>query len=161
MIRKYFFLLIVLFFYSCEYSPFQKNNKVLPLDTILDFTTVDSPPTFEVCKDLIDKAIMNTCFRTTFSSIFSEALKIQTQKNQLTVRNAIDEEIILYVSISKEGKLLLKDIKISEVTALEIPEIKTILFDVINQFPKVYPAIKRGVPVATEYTLPIKIKLGS
>ncbi len=125
----------------------------------MNLNSVDSPPSFDTCKDLIEKNKKEECFRTTLSSLFSKEISKKENSKILIVRSSIDEVVQLTVSVSNQGVLSLKESKISDQILLEIPEIETVFKKTIQNLPKVYPAIKRGIPVATEYKLPIRIKL--
>ena len=64
---KYFvFLFFGLFFItSCDKFSFTKNKNIQVIDTIVDFTSVDTYPSFKVCDSLIDKIKKSACFRKT------------------------------------------------------------------------------------------------
>ena len=157
--RFFVFLIILIFFSSCDYLPFQKKKELVPIDTIVNLKSVDSPPSFDTCKDLIEKTKKEKCFRTTFSTLFSNEISKKENSKSLIVRSSIDEVIQVIISISNQGVLSLKEIEKSNQLLSEIPDIETIFSKAIQNLPKVYPAIKRGIPVATEYVLPVRIKL--
>ena len=157
--KALFLLLLLVSFTQCDYLPFQKKKELVPLDTIVNFNSVDSPPSFNACKDLIEKNKKEECFRTTLSSLFSKEISKKENSKNLIVRSSIEEVVQLTVSINNQGVLSLKESKISVKILSEIPEIDTIFKKAIQNLPKVYPAIKRGIPVTTEYILPIRIKL--
>jgi hypothetical protein len=61
--------------------------------------------------------------------------------------------------IDKDGKFTLKNIE-------STPELKEVLVHLdslvrlsLQSLPIVFPAIKRGIPVSTQYQLPIKIRV--
>lgn len=152
-------ILLIVLAVSCDYLPFQNKKDLVPLDTIVDFSTVDSPPTFDLCKSLIEKEKKNTCFRNTLSDLVSKELQSDEFSEDFVVRSEIDELINLKIQFDKNGALKIKDLKLSNELNAHIPEMDSILYKVIQKLPKVYPAIKRGIPVVTEYTLPVRIKL--
>ena len=56
------------------------------------------------------------------------------------------------------GKTSLSAVKISEITKKQFPEFDSILKVSLQNLPIVQPAIKRNIPVTTEFTLPIILK---
>ena len=81
-------------------------------------------------------------------------------KNQhYVVTNSIEDTIKLTFSISENGTPNISEIKISQAALKEIPDIKNEILNSVNSLPKIYPAIKRGQQVKTEFKLPIIIKV--
>ena len=157
--RQSILLILVLVCTQCDYWPYQKKKELVPLDTIVDFSSVDTPPTFSACEDLMEKAQKEACFRATLSKKFSQELSRKTYAKDLVVESDLDETVTLTIAISREGEMRLKTIQMSEKISQEIPEITSVFKRVVAKLPKLYPAIKRGIPVGTEYTLPVRIKL--
>lgn len=144
---------------SCDYLPFQSKKQFTPLDTIVDFRSVDTPPTFKECNDFIENGDLRDCFRTTLANFFSTELASKEYTQAFTVSRDFDESITLRLRITKQGVMHFKEIQISSELNNEIPELRSILHKTINKIPKVFPAIKRGIPVETEYILPVRIKI--
>jgi hypothetical protein len=48
--------------------------------------------------------------------------------------------------------------EVSEVIIKQLPTLDSLLAISIQNIPKIYPAIKRGIPVKTKYILPIRIQ---
>ncbi|MFY0629929.1 MAG: hypothetical protein JXR05_06070 [Flavobacteriaceae bacterium] len=141
-------------FCSCDYFSFQKNKPQEKLDTNVDYKAVDTPPSFEACKNLIDQEKID-CFRKMMHQEIAKSLSSQDIK----VKRPVDETIHVIITISSEGKATLKSIKASDNLYQEIPKLKQMLEKSIVGLPIIYPAIKRGITVTSEYTMPIKIKL--
>lgn len=125
------------------------------LDTNVDTTTVDTPPSFEACNPLIEKEAKTQCFRKTIHQEISASL----QKQQIKVRKPIDETVEVIITIHANQTASLKSIKASAALLKEIPDLQQRIEKAIAELPKIYAAIKRGIPVTSEYTLPIRIKL--
>lgn len=121
----------------------------------IDFGSVDSSPSFKVCDSIIDKEKKTSCFESTFrTNIFSSLAK-----NSIKVKKEIDETIIVSITIQSNKKVKLSSIKVSKKLSEQIPNLKEMIEKSIQDLPEIYPAIKRGIPVTTEYKLPIRIKL--
>ena len=140
---------------SCEYFNFNKKSKLQEVDTSIDFSTVDVFPTFEACKSFIDKAEKTTCFRNTIHKHISENLA----KHQLEVKNPIDETIQVSVLINNKGDVSIQKISSSEMLKKEFPAIDSLITISLQDLPKLFPATKRGIPVTTQYQIPIQIQV--
>ncbi len=152
MIRlSYFF--IALLFVSCDY--FQKSNKnqKQDLDTIINLKKVDTSPYFEDCKHLIDQEKTN-CFRQVMQRKITNLLQNYSDISTIS----IDKKVILFLKIDKKGKVSISDIKPSEFIEKNIPNFENYIKKSVDSLPKLYPALKRGIPVTTQYKMPIHIK---
>ncbi len=140
-------LLLLLIMQSCEYFITPK-----PAPILIDFSKVDSSPSFEECKLLIDDE-RTQCFRNTIHKKLTTALT----KHSLTVKQAVNETVQLQLIISAKGEITVKDLTLSKQLTAEIPKIDSLLRSNVDNLPKVSPAKKQGIPVATQYTMLIKI----
>ncbi len=70
----------------------------------------------------------------------------------------INDTIFVKLIIDKTGKVILNDIKSSEFIQQQIPKLDSLIADGISSLPKLKPAIKRDMPVTTQFSLPIVIK---
>lgn len=154
MFVRCFFLLVLVSFSSCDKFSFQKKTKIA-LDTIVNFSSVDTSPSFKICDSIIDKEQQSDCFRNTIHKKIGEEL----QQHQFTITDSISETIYVAIVIDARGKITLKNIESSEYIKKQLPSLDSVLQVSIDKIPTVYPAIKRGIPVTTKYRLPIKIQL--
>ena len=123
--------------------------------TQLDDTTVEASPSFKVCDTIIDKESKPACFGTNIRlKIFSSL-----SKHSITVKNSVNETITVSIVIQSNREVKLSGIKASDSLIKEIPNLQKMIEKSIEDLPEIYPAIKRGIPVTTAYTIPIKIKL--
>lgn len=147
----FFLLLIVLVSISCNNLTTSK-NKTLPLDTIIDYTKVDVSPAFISC-DHLEGSKKSACFE--------NELRVKVYKelhqHDFFVREDINETVVLTIQITSKGKINLKKIQSSSTIKSELPELEEILKKTIENMPVIIPAFKKGIPVVTEYTLPIKV----
>ncbi|OYX24946.1 MAG: hypothetical protein B7Z06_08120 [Flavobacteriales bacterium 32-35-8] len=147
------FLLLVMLC-SCEYF----NVKKVSSETILkeelqtfNWNDVDEYPTFSVCDSTSTKQEKKACFEQTLTSFIYNYL----QKDAIIVTHDINDTIKLNFKVTATGDLILLDTKIDSLTNNEIPNIKQLLTESLDSLPKIFPAIKRGQQVTTEFTLPI------
>jgi hypothetical protein len=80
------------------------------------------------------------------------------KKFTLNSKEVVNDTILVRLKIDNLGKTSLSSIKISENTKSQIPEFDSILKLSLQNLPILEPAIKRNMPVATEFTLPIVLK---
>lgn len=148
---KYLIIVCVLFS-SCEFFNFKKIENQQVIDTIVDFSKVDTSPSFVECKDKIDRERL-ACFRSTIHQKLSENLAI----HQIKVKDSIDETISVFLSINSKGNISLKEVVSSDNIKTQISSIDSLLKISVDKLPKISPALKRSIPVNTEYQLPIRI----
>ncbi|MCL7753637.1 hypothetical protein [Polaribacter sp. Z022] len=154
-LRLLTFLLIIVFCTSCDKFSFSKNTQKSTLDTIVDYSSVDTFPSFKECDSIIDKNQKSTCFRNTIHQKIGEEL----QKNTFTIKDSIDEVIYVDLLINSNGIFSLDSIQSSLKIKTEIPSLDSVIKASIKKLPKIFPANKRGIPVTTKYQLPIRIQL--
>ena len=147
--------LLILVGTSCEYFNLNKKSHLQEVDTIIDFSSVDVYPTFEACKSYIDKTKKTNCFRNTIHKHISESLA----KHKLEVKKPVNETIQVAVLITNKGKVSVQKITSSAILKKEIPTIDSLITLSLEDLPKLFPATKRGIPVTTQYLIPIQINV--
>jgi len=125
------------------------------LDTIVNFSSVDTSPSFKVCDSIIDKQKKTNCFRTTIH----QKIGAELQKHQFVIRDSISEIVYVDLLINSKGKIILEAMDSSEEIKIKLPKLDSVLRISVDKIPNVYAAIKRGIPVTTKYRLPIKIQI--
>ena len=78
---------------------------------------------------------------------------------EIKVKKEIDEVIQVVITINSDKNIVLTSIEASQDIYREIPDIEIIIKKAIADLPEVFPAIKKSIPVTSEYMLPIRIKL--
>mgnify|MGYP000389181102 CR=1 FL=1 len=152
--RVFPFLLLMICCTSCTYFSTDKNKTQQSLDTIINFNKVDVSPSFTECKDKIDEA-KTVCFRENIHKKIADNLR----QHHLEINKTINEVVTIELEISTEGKIILKKINSSENIKSQLPSLDSLLQASVNTLPKIFPAIKRGIPVTSQYSLPIRIQL--
>jgi hypothetical protein len=149
------FLLLSILITSCDNFSFSKNKNIQLLDTVVNFSSVDTSPSFKVCDSIIDKQKKSDCFRTTIH----QKIGAELQKHKFSVKNAISEIVYVDLLINSKGKIIFETIESSNHMKIQLPKLAAILKLSVDSIPGIYPAIKRGIPVTTKYRLPIKIEV--
>ena len=156
MIKQFLALFICLFLItSCSYFENKWNSELIQeVDTIVDFNTVDAFPLFPNCKDIPSRKKQQICFQLEIAQHIYASLK----QYQLNAKEVINDTIFVKLRIDALGKTSLSGIQIASKTKKLLPEFDSILKISLQNLPTLQPAIKRAMPVATEFTLPIVLK---
>lgn len=157
-IMRFFLMICIVIgcFSSCDYMSFTKKKDPLQtLDTIIDFSSVDMPPKFAACSSIIDKQQLFSCFGKEMHVFISK----QLEKTNLKVKKSLDETLEIKLKINNRGQVILESISTSELVSSQLPELTQLIQKAVSDLPQLQPALKRGIPVATEYILPLRIKL--
>ena len=154
---KHFFVFITLFsLQSCEYFNVKKTSSEAILNEELqtfNWQAVDDYPSFSICDSSKTKTEIISCFKSTLINHINAYLK----KEIIIVTQDVSDTILLKFQVSNLGELLLMDAKVDSITIQEIPNIKDLLSNSLDSLPKIFPAIKRGQQVTSEFNLPIII----
>jgi hypothetical protein len=154
-LRVLFFLLIAFFVTSCDKISFSKKDKNIVLNNSVDFSSVDTFPSFKVCDSIIDKTQKADCFRTTIH----QKIGAELRKHAFIIKDSIDEVINVDLLINSEGVFTLDAIQSSNNIKKVLPHLDSLLRETVEKLPKIHAANKRGIPVTIKYSLPIRIKL--
>lgn len=143
---------------SCNY--FEK-KKVYTEDILqeelqtFNWNDVDEYPTFASCETTTGKDNKRQCFENTILQVLNKKLSEQN----IVVTEDINDTIILKITIDNQGNFNVNDIKSGELTKAQIPKIDSLLIHSFDSLPKIYPAIKRSQQVATQFSLPIVVRI--
>jgi len=140
---------------SCTYFENQrKKEPIQEIDTVVDFNKVDAFPLFPNCKDIPSRDKQQICFQLEIAQHIYASLK----EYQLNAKEVVNDTVLVKLKVDILGKTSLSAIKISTKTKEQLPEFDSILKVSLQSLPILQPAIKRNMPVATEFTLPIILK---
>lgn len=156
---KHFYVCIVFsMLVSCEYFNAKKTSSEAILKEELqtfNWNDVDEYPTFSICDSSSTKQERKQCFENTLTTYITTYLR----KDTIVVTQDIKDTIQLQLQVSGKGLLSLVDIQVDSLTLHEIPNIKELLAQSLDSLPKIFPALKRGQQVKTEFKLPIIIQV--
>jgi len=154
---KHFYLgMLLILLTSCKYFDVKKTSSEAILKEELqtfNWNEVDEYPTFSFCDSLSEKPDKKHCFQNYLTTKILNVL----QSEKLVVTHDFSDTIDLKFKISDQGELQLLDFEVDTNTLREIPEIKSLIQSSVSEVPKIYPAIKRGQQVKTEFTLPLVV----
>lgn len=151
-------LRFLLFFMVCcackEFNLKKINESTLVEEELknINWNSVDEYPTFETC-DSTSNQSPESCFKKILVGHINEALS----KANIVITEDINDTIMLRLQIDDQGKISIPDIEAKSTTREAIPSLDSLMRDCLSDLPKVYPAIKRGQQVSTEFQLPVVV----
>ncbi len=158
--RKIFpiLLLLVLLFNSCQYFdqqiPSEKELLQKELKSI-NWKEVDEYPSVVDCEKIDNKEQRQQCFFEILTQLIQEKLSVDT----LSVLYPELDTIEVKVTIFPNATMKFEPQFPKDSVAYDKIKIDSILKTRLVDFPKVNPAIKRGIPVKTQFILPVILKV--
>ena len=150
--------LILVSLNSCKYFDAKKTTSEAILKEELktfNWNDVDVYPSFSKCDSLEKKHEKMYCFQYFLKKQIFESL----EKEVIVVTQDISDTIQLKFQVSETGVLTLIEIEIDSLTIEEIPNMEALIIEGLDALPEIFPAIKRGQQVKTEFQLPIIINV--
>ena len=147
---------IIMVTYSCDFISPKKTtlrNTAL-LDSIIDYNDVDVYPLFLDCNNCDTSEKQNLCFE---MELLRRLQKI-TSKNSFDISSEVSDTIEVEILVDTEGRISIVEIHKSTQIEQQLPELDSLLFKSFALLPAtVQPSLKRGIPVNSKFTLPIRI----
>ncbi len=156
--RVFCVFIVVFLLHSCEYFKVKKTTPEAILNEELktfNWNEVDEYPSFSVCDSLSGKTNKQQCFSQTLTQHILQYLN----KQKIIVNKHVSDTINLEFELSETGQLTLKNTTLDSLTVTEIQNIKQLLQHSLDSLPQIFPAIKRGQQVKTQFRLPIVIQV--
>jgi len=151
------FVIFCLIFTSCEYFNVKKTSSEQILKDELksfNWNDVDAYPTFTSCDSVSSKKERKSCFVSTLAKHIFQNLSDE----KMIVTHDLNDTVVIDFKLTEKGALSILDIQIDESTLEILPGLNEQLQKSIDSLPKIFPAIKRGQQVTTQFKLPIIIK---
>lgn len=155
MLQRIFIVLFCLFLLtSCEFFKKKEFTPTVVIDTIVDYNSVDVFPLFPSCDSIPSQEKQKVCSQIKLSEHIYASLSIQ----EIRATEILNDTILIKLNIDTSGKVSLSSLIANDYINQQIPNLDSLLKMGVNQLPVLKPAIKRGTPVSTEFTLPIVVK---
>jgi hypothetical protein len=156
-LKKLVFFFTFIALTSCNYLdkkvPSEQELLTKQLQQI-NWNEVDEYPSFNECETLEDKFQQKQCFFEFLTSTIQEKLSIDT----LSILFPELDTIEVKVTVFPNSTLLFEPQFPKDSVAYDVVKIDSILHARLVEFPKVNPATKRGIPVKTQFILPVIIQ---
>jgi hypothetical protein len=155
-IQNLAFVILFTFFQSCQYFekkvPSEKELLEKQLKEI-NWDQVDEYPSVNSCDTIPDKEARKVCFFEFVSKNISEKL----MQDKVYLMYPKIDTLNLKVTVSANSDLYFETQKITD-TLIDKTKIDSVINSKLLDFPRITPAIKRGIPVKTQFELPIILK---
>ncbi len=151
------FVIFCLILTSCNYFNIKKtSSEEILKDELQSFNwnEVDEFPTFASCDSSSTKQERKDCFET----ILANHILNKLSQEKMIVSHDLNDTIIIEFKLSEKGKISILNMKIEDETMRNLPKLKEQIIVSIDSLPEIFPAIKRGQHVITQFKLPIIIK---
>lgn len=149
--RIIIFIFTSLVFVSCDFFQKKELNTDEVVDTIIDYKSIDNFPLFPDCDSIPSSEKQQICSQIKLS----ESIYASLASAHITTLRTVNDTLYLKLKINSSGEVFLTNYKASEFLHGQIPKLDSLLKKGVSNLPTLKPAIKRGIPVATEFTLPI------
>lgn len=157
-LKQYYLFLIFIFFNSCQYFdkqiPSEKELLQKELKSI-NWKEVDEYPSVVNCEKIDDKKQRQQCFFEVLTQLIQEKLSVDT----LSVLYPELDTIEVKVTVFPNATMKFEPQFPKDSVAYDKIKIDSILKARLVGFPKINPAIKRGIPVKTQFILPVILKV--
>lgn len=157
-LKQYYLFLVFIFFNSCQYFdkqiPSEKELLQKELKSI-NWKEVDEYPSVVDCEKIDNKAQRQQCFFAVLTQLIQEKLSVDT----LSVLYPELDTIEVKVTVFPNATLQFEPQFPKDSVAYDTIKIDSILKARLVDFPKINPAIKRGIPVKTQFILPVILKV--
>lgn len=156
MKRCYPAIILLLILSSCGYFETKKISSESFYESekaAINWEEVDQYPVFEACSAEAQKEAQLRCFQQILAQSILEAADVATWRTT----QAISDTVLLRIRIDEVGQLGLLQIRMDSLVARQLPYLNSAIEKAMASVTSPAPAYKRGIPVATEFTLPVVI----
>ncbi len=151
------FLLLLLSLNSCQLFETEKiSTETFYKEELnsIDWNDVDQYPVFKACEERTEKEVQRQCF----VNSLSETLYNTVQKNIYGTYQSISSTVLVELSVSERARFSIDTIRMDSLLLHTFPRLKSALYKSVDSLQLIAPAYKRGIPVRTQFTLPIRIE---
>ncbi len=157
--RKLFLILLFLplLFYSCKYfeKPIPSEKELLQKELkAINWKKVDEYPSVAECEKIEDKTQRQQCFFEFLTQVIQQKLGVDTLAVLYPKLDTIEIKVTLFPNATMQFEPQFP----KDSTAYDTIKIDSILKARLVDLPKINPALKRGIPVKTQFILPVIIK---
>ena len=155
--RKAIALFLVSLCFSCQYFEKKVPNEKELLEKQLkeiNWNEVDEYPSVADCEKLTDATQRKQCFFEFLTTTIQQKLAVDTLSTLFPKLDTIEVKVTVFPNSTMEFEPQFP----KDSVAYDTIKIDSILRIRLVNFPKVNPAIKRGIPVKTKFVLPVIIK---
>jgi hypothetical protein len=156
--KKTLSLTLLFLISSCQYFGGEVPSKKELLDkelNAINWDEVDEFPSFSECDKIKNERMQKQCFFEFLTQTIQEKLSSDTLVTLYPELDTIEVKVTVFPNSTMKFEPQFPKDSI----AYDTVKIDSILQSRLVNFPKVHPATKRGLPVKTEFILPVIIKI--
>lgn len=155
--KIFLFILLSTILTSCQW-----NTKNIPNEQTLyqeefkkiDWKKVDTYPSIDQCDSLIDEIAQHNCFFEFISNNLQTKLNVDTLEGKFESLDTLK----IVVTIEADAKTSFQLYQYPDSLKSKIQVVDSILKIKDTDFPIIHPATKRGIPVKTQFVIPVVVK---
>ncbi|MGA9637131.1 hypothetical protein [Flavobacterium sp.] len=155
---KQYSVILLILLTSCQYFdkklPSEKELLQKELKSI-NWKEVDEYPSFVDCNKVDGKLERQQCF----FQFLTELIQEKIQADTLSILYPELDTIEVKITVFPNSKIQFEPLFPKDTGTYDTVKIDSILKSRLVDFPKINPAIKRGIPVKTQFILPVIIKV--
>jgi len=151
-------VVLSLLFSSCQYFDKQVPSKEELLQKELktiNWNEVDEFPTISECEKIDDEALRKQCFFEYLTQIIQQKLSVDTLAILYPELDTIEVKVTVFPNATMQFEPQFP----KDSVAYDTIKTDSILNARLVDFPKVNPALKRGIPVKTQFMLPVILQI--
>ncbi|MCV9933636.1 hypothetical protein OIU80_15230 [Flavobacterium sp. LS1R47] len=156
--KQFSLLLVIFLFNSCQYFekqvPSEKELLQKELKSI-NWKEVDEFPSVVECEKIENKKQRQQCFFEIMTQLIQQKLSSDTLAILYPELDTIEVKVTIFPNATMKFEPQFP----KDSVAYDTVKIDSILRARLVDFPKVNPAIKRGIPVKTQFILPVILKV--
>ncbi|MES2545492.1 MAG: hypothetical protein V4548_11445 [Bacteroidota bacterium] len=155
--KKILLLILPILISSCQLfdTPTPSKEELLAKELkAVNWKEVDEFPSVADCENSKDKNLRKQCF----FEFLTQAIQEKLSSDTIAILNPEQDTIQVKVTIFPNGNLKFESqFPLDSLTQKSV-KLDSILSTKLMDFPKINPAIKRGIPVKTQFILPVILK---
>ncbi len=155
--KKYLYYTLFFLLASCQYFEKQVLSEAELLELRLqqiDWKEVTMYPSVAECDSLVNKEEKKACF----FRYLSHLIQLKIAPDSLALPSSIIDTIDVRVTVTADSKITFEPLFTSDSTSYDKRKIDSLIRSRLVNFPKIEPAQKEGIPVKTQFLLPIILK---
>lgn len=157
MKQRLFLVCIILCHSACTFFDTEKvSSETIYEEEVraIDWADVDAYPLFTTCEENMDKNQQKNCFIYTINEHILKNIRNQ----RFIASKELSDTLWIVFEINEKGKVHISKMEMDSLLMKEFPHLKNLILKNIDSLPSAEPAYKRGIPVKTQFTLPVVIQ---
>lgn len=151
-----FFIFILMV--SCQYfeKPVPSEEELLQKRLKeINWKEVTDYPSVAECDSILDKEQQKACFFNYLSTIIHQKMASDSLSTPTKIMDTLDVRVTIFPDATLSFEPIFKKDSVS----YDKQKIDSLIKSRLTDFPKIEPALKEGIPVKTQFILPVILKM--